>query len=50
LWLSPALLGPNSSDVTDTATENTNPELTPIKGLFENPVVVPLFTGMYCSA
>jgi hypothetical protein len=34
LWLSPALFGPNSSDVTDTAAENTNPELIPI-----NPVL-----------
>lgn len=30
LWLIPALLGPNSSDVMETAAENTNPELNPI--------------------
>lgn len=27
LWLTPALLGPKSSDVIDTAAENTKPEL-----------------------
>lgn len=31
LWFTPALFGPKSSDVTDTAAENTNPELIPIK-------------------
>lgn len=31
LWLTPVLLGPNSSDVIDTAAENMNPELSPIK-------------------
>lgn len=31
LWLTPALFGPNSSDVIDTAAENKNPELSPIK-------------------
>lgn len=30
LWLTLALLGPNSSDVMDTAAENTKPELNPI--------------------
>lgn len=31
LWFTPALFGPKSSDVTDTAAENTKPELIPIK-------------------
>lgn len=29
--MTPVLLGPNSSDVIDTAAANTNPELSPIK-------------------
>lgn len=29
LWLTPTLLGPNSSDVIDTAAANMNPELNP---------------------
>lgn len=33
LWLTPTLLGPNSSDVIDTATEKTKPELSPIKAV-----------------
>lgn len=33
LWLTPALFGPNSSDVIDTAAENTNPELNPIRAV-----------------
>ncbi|PON56672.1 hypothetical protein PanWU01x14_178900 [Parasponia andersonii] len=33
LWLTPALFAPKSSDVIDTAAENTNPELTPIKAV-----------------
>lgn len=31
LWFTPALFGPKSSDVTETAAENTKPELIPIK-------------------
>lgn len=33
LWLTPALFGPNNSDVIDTAAANTNPELSPIKAV-----------------
>ena len=29
LWLTPALFGPNNSDVTETDAANTNPELSP---------------------
>lgn len=29
LWLTPTLLGPNSSDVIETAAANMNPELSP---------------------
>lgn len=31
LWFIPTLFGPNSSDVIETAAENTKPELNPIK-------------------
>lgn len=31
LWFTPTLFGPNSSEVIDTAAENTKPELRPIK-------------------
>lgn len=33
LWFTPTLFGPNSSEVIDTAAENTKPELSPIKAV-----------------
>lgn len=39
LWLTPALFGPNSSDVIDTDAANTNPELRPIKAVLMRSVV-----------
>lgn len=33
LWFTPTLFGPNSSEVIDTAAENTKPELNPIKAV-----------------
>lgn len=42
LWFTPTLFGPNSSDVIDTAAENTKPELNPTKLVLNcNAVLVP---------